>query len=49
MACLCFTVTITRHLNASHGHHWIQAVSVGVSLDLLRRQLLGIGLENVWA
>ena len=35
--------------NASRGRHWIQAVSVGVSLDLLRRQLLGLGLENAWS
>ena len=42
-------IAVSRRLNANHGRHWIQAVSVGVSLDLLRRQLLGIGLENVWA
>ena len=41
-------ITVTRRLNASRGRHWIQAVSVGVSLDLLRRQLLGLGLENAW-
>ena len=41
-------VTVTRRLNSSRGRHWIQAVSVGASLDLLRRQLLGLELENTW-
>lgn len=41
-------ITVTRRLNASRGRHWIQAVSVGTSLDLLRRQLLGLSLENPW-
>ena len=41
-------VTVARRFNASRGRHWIQAVSVGTSLDLLRRQLLGLGLDNPW-
>ncbi|MXZ83279.1 MAG: competence/damage-inducible protein A [Synechococcus sp. SB0666_bin_14] len=42
------TVAVTGRFGASRGRHWIQAVSVGASLDLLRRQLLGLGLENTW-
>lgn len=41
-------IAVTRQLNASRGRRWIQTVSVGTSLDLLRRQLLGLGLENPW-
>lgn len=42
-------VAVTRRLGSSRGRRWIQAVSVNTSLDLLRRQLLGLGLENDWA
>lgn len=41
-------VTVSRRWSASRGRRWIQAVSVGTSLDLLRRQLLGLDLENAW-
>ncbi|KKZ10417.1 MAG: damage-inducible protein CinA [Candidatus Synechococcus spongiarum 142] len=43
------TVTVTKRLNSGRGRHWIQTVSVGTSLDLLRRQLLDLELENAWA
>ena len=41
-------ITVTRQFSSSRGRSWIQAVSVGSSLDLLRRQLLGLGPENAW-
>ena len=41
-------VAVTKRFPASRGRHWIQAVSVGTSLDLLRRQLLDLELENAW-
>lgn len=40
------TIAVTKRFNSSRGRHWIQAVSVGTSLDLLRRQLLGLELDN---
>ncbi|MCY3627421.1 MAG: nicotinamide-nucleotide amidohydrolase family protein, partial [Gammaproteobacteria bacterium] len=42
-------VAVTQRFGSSRGRHWIQSVSVGASLDLLRRQLLGLELENAWA
>ena len=42
------TVAVAQRFAASRGRRWIQAVSVGTSLDLLRRQLLGLDLENAW-
>lgn len=41
-------VAVTKRFGPSRGRHWIQSVSVGTSLDLLRRQLLGLELENAW-
>ncbi|MXX09110.1 MAG: competence/damage-inducible protein A [Synechococcus sp. SB0667_bin_8] len=42
-------VAVTQRFGSSRGRHWIQSVSVGASLDLLRRRLLGLELENAWA
>ena len=41
-------VAVSKRFDSNRGRRWIQAVSVGTSLDLLRRQLLGLGLENAW-
>ena len=41
-------IAVTKRFDSSRGRRWIQAVSVGTSLDLLRRQLLGLSLENAW-
>ena len=42
-------VAVTRRFNPNRGRHWIRTISIGTSLDLLRRQLLKLGLENPWA
>jgi len=41
-------VTVAKRFSSSRGRRWIQSVSVGTSLDLLRRQLLGLELEDSW-
>ncbi len=38
--------TISKRFGASRGRHWIRTLSVGTALDLLRRQLLGLPLED---
>ena len=39
-------VTATRRFGASRGREWIRALSIGTALDLLRRHLLGLGLDT---
>ena len=40
------TVAATRRFGAQRGRDWIRALSVGTALDLLRRHLLHLGLDN---